>query len=48
MRRIRKLRANFIITFHLVAPAESARFEATIQFLSRNFPVTHLDELVAQ
>jgi peptidoglycan/xylan/chitin deacetylase (PgdA/CDA1 family) len=47
VRRLRKLRANFIITFHLVTPRDSARFEATVQFLADNFRIVRLEELLS-
>ena len=37
VRRLRALRANFIVTFHIVPPNDSAYFEETIRFLAHNF-----------
>jgi peptidoglycan/xylan/chitin deacetylase (PgdA/CDA1 family) len=46
VRHVRRLKANFIIMFHLVPPCESARLENTIRFLSDSFPIVRLDELL--
>ncbi len=48
LRRLRKFRVNFIITFHVVLPEESAHFEATVRFLAQNFPIVQLDELLGR
>lgn len=48
VRRMRRLRANFIVTFHLVPPEDGSRFEKTIRFLAENFSIVPLDELVAR
>jgi peptidoglycan/xylan/chitin deacetylase (PgdA/CDA1 family) len=44
----KRLRVNFIVTFHSVPPQESACFEAIVRYLARNFKVVGLAELVAQ
>jgi peptidoglycan/xylan/chitin deacetylase (PgdA/CDA1 family) len=46
VRHLRKFRASFIITFHLIRPEESPHFEATVLFLAQNFPIVQLDELL--
>lgn len=48
VRHFRKLRANFIVTFHIVEAHESDDLEKAIRFLSQNFAIVPLDELVAR
>jgi peptidoglycan/xylan/chitin deacetylase (PgdA/CDA1 family) len=44
----KRLRVNFIVTFHSVPSQESDCFEEIIRYLARNFKVVALAELVAQ
>jgi peptidoglycan/xylan/chitin deacetylase (PgdA/CDA1 family) len=48
VRRMQRLRTDFILTFHLVPPEDGPGFEETIRFLRQNFPIVSLDELLAR
>lgn len=46
VRQVRKLKADYIIVFHSVVHGESTSFETILQFLSKNFNIVSLDELL--
>jgi len=48
VRQAKKLKASFIVTFHSVSPDDRIKFEKTIRFLSQNFEIVGLEELLDQ
>src|SRR5215813_12901363 len=48
IRTLQRLRADFILTFHLVPPEDRAVFEEVIHFLAQNFRLVSMDELLAR